>query len=135
MLASIIALVQRFKRYKLKYVMLKGITLRAPLPSQALMLKFNQLLETLKNRKIHLDFENIPANGPTITIESTIKLITKELTTSKSELRNLWTAVSNSYGINEFGYCSNYVKIRNALESLTLLGSLVKRKIIITLFV
>lgn len=93
------ALWLRIIRFKLKFTVLKTILILQSPNSNLLLQKFNEILQRLKYRKVHVDFNNIPENGPTITFESTIKLITNELMFAEAQLRLLFTPILALYRI------------------------------------
>lgn len=73
--------------------MLKTILILQSSQFKLLFVKFEDILQRLKSRKVHLDFNNVPTNGPKITFESTIKLLVNELTFAEAELRLLITPI------------------------------------------
>lgn len=93
------ALWLRITRFRLKFTVLKTILILQSPNSNLLRQKFDEILQRLKYRKVHMDFNNIPEKGPTITFESTIKLITNELLFAESELRLLFTPILALYHI------------------------------------
>ena len=113
---QVVSVINRIYRFRLKYTAVSYISTVVPRRNLLIEKKINAMVNKMNNDKVFLNASDLPHKGITIDLNSTIKLITKNLRNYENELKELL------FNIGEGEYFEQSPEILTALWDITPLG-------------